>query len=121
MFDFTLKELQEKVREVASDYPKYVYKPTGGECTYFRKGENDGYSCPDCIIGHALHRLGVTIEDIKNNNIVSVRGLCRAYLPLSLSDDRTLEWLAEVQDRQDLGMPWAKAVKKADEVTAWMS
>lgn len=120
MFDFTLKELQEMVREVASDYPKYVYEPSNGVCSYFKNGE-DGYSCPDCIIGHALHRLGVSPDNIGDNNIVSVRGLCRKYLPLSLSDDRTLEWLAEVQDRQDLGMPWAKAVKKADEVTAWMN
>lgn len=117
MFDFTPEDLQHKVREVAADYPKYVYDiPYGNSCMYFHKGDDDNYSC-GCIIGHALHRLGVTLEDISEEyNFVGVWGLLQRHLsdlPLDFND-ATVQWLSNVQSAQDRGETWSSAVKKAD-------
>jgi hypothetical protein len=114
MFDFTAKDVQSEVRAVAAEYPTHVYvSARKGECSYFHMGEGTNYSC-GCIIGHALHRLGVTPEDIPNSNFLGVVGLLRRFMPAQDRDEIIMDWLASVQLLQDEGKSWSKAVNKAD-------
>lgn len=116
MFDFTSQQLADKVREVAQDYPDNVYKAEHDDsCVYFNIGQ-DGYYSASCIVGHALHRLGVKLEDIEEFNNGTVNELFEVYMPRVNRDTATDKWLTTVQDYQDFQMPWGQCVKKADSV-----
>jgi hypothetical protein len=106
MFNFTPKDVERQVRTVASEYPNYVYSSNGVHgCYYFHPGPNSSYVC-GCIIGHALHRLGVTPANIPGANGVNVGVLFSHYMSIANSDARA---------NQDRGVSWGECIRKADD------
>lgn len=108
------------VRQLAAEQPEYVYTrpdPFGyNTCVYQYNG------APSCLIGQALHRLGVPVESLAaaDNGAFERKGASTvlAVLAPGTSAD-TRAWAQEVQYHQDLGnIPWGEAVRLADELEA---
>ena len=58
----TGEQMRAMLVEIANERPDYVYEPPegfGGACVYVHNGE------PSCIIGHALARFGVPLDDVE--------------------------------------------------------
>lgn len=115
MFDFTSEQLAEKVREVADSYPKHVYKSGDSDnCAYFEVGQDGNYAA-GCIVGHALHRLGVTLEDIEEYNLsTEVTELIDLFMPPENRDAASEIFLLNVQRKQDMEHPWKDCVRTSD-------
>lgn len=98
-------DLAKEVRALAKENPEQV-----AHCTYF--SEHDG--SPSCIVGHALSKFGVTLDDLgalnSETGVWSLIGMSNL-----LSDDGCVDWLNTVQGAQDNGEPWGVAVWLADE------
>lgn len=97
-----------EVRKVAADKPGYVYPQINGNCNYVRNGQ------PSCIVGQALWNVGLinsesTIDDYGDSAIKNVVAL--EDWPLEVGE---VNWLTEVQDKQDNGLEWGDAVSRAD-------
>jgi hypothetical protein len=97
----------------------YETEGIGMACTYFKKN-----GTPGCIVGHALYRMGVTLDDMRYEDEVGYECSYNEektiidlveLLKLPIDGDR-LSWLRAVQNEQDTGTPWGKAVIKATEV-----
>lgn len=101
----TVEDLEQAVREIALESPDYIYDRPDGGCVYFDK---DG--CPSCLIGHGLAKLGITPERVGGYNSSGVGGL--SYEDIIVGED--LDWLINVQDRQDAGISWGDAVLLTD-------
>ena len=114
-YDFTMEDLRREVLSIADERPDFVYtaqKERGDAvaCSYTgaRFGSTEGEAC---IFGQALTRLGVPQEALMDSDA--------AISPL-LSDDLGFEWsdirqvydpFIAVQQSQDDGEPWGKAVE----------
>jgi hypothetical protein len=95
--DVDLDLLVATVREVASERPEHRYSTTEG-CMYFLQS-----GAPDCIIGHALHRLGVQPHEVKEGDS-----------PNDGEADPRIHWLRRVQAEQDAGLKWGDCIELAD-------
>jgi len=119
-FDFTSQQLADKVIEVADSYPEHVYKLSSKDrnprilhCAYFDIGQDGNYAA-GCIVGHALHRLGVTLEDIKEFNLsTEVTELLYLFMPPERRDPASDIFLLNVQRKQDEGRAWKECVKSS--------
>jgi hypothetical protein len=117
MIDFVhAVDLEDSIRTVADENPDKIYvRPVrDGDleplAVYFT---DDG--APSCLVGQALARLGVTIEQVEGNNTDGVLYLFGTGL---IEGDREeVEWLENLQYNQDQGMTWQNAVLVADEET----
>ena len=104
-----VSDLWAEVKKVAAEQPDYVYSEE--PCQYQHDGK------PSCIVGHALHRLGVPIEalealdDAQEGGGVPASGL-PSYLPILVEEGSrsALIALGEAQEAQDDGIPWGEAV-----------
>jgi hypothetical protein len=111
------QDLVEAVREQAKMYPDRVYQSgPAGVCTYLAGEHNPDFGC---IVGEALLWLGVPRELItemntcggwehKADRIRPTLGNLVAEAALRST------WVAQVQQYQDEGETWAKAVRMAD-------
>lgn len=104
--------LLEKTREVARKNPDFVYTDEfpGRPCKYALDGK------PACIVGHALHELGMDLTIItKEEEYWSEGGISASGLFSNLKDhfenddDWVLGLLDEIQTNQDIGARWAEA------------
>lgn len=98
-------------KAVADKGPDYVYRrttpvteseyETGQTCLYFEQGQ------PSCIVGHVMSYMGVTHsrEGINAGHALTEAGIA--------ADARTRRFLEEVQEKQDNGVPWGEAVRRA--------
>ena len=75
---------------------------------------------PGCIVGHVLHRLGVTSE---RASVLGVQGSASAYDACVQLNVEDFEWtftsgawcvLTEAQAHQDNRHPWGEALAKAE-------
>jgi hypothetical protein len=101
-YDEALELLDRAVAERGEDY---VYD---GACEYF---QCDADNQPGCIVGHVLAYKGMDPELLDKLGLNSTK---LAYVAdksevLKL-DIKTKVLLDEVQNRQDTGIPWGKAV-----------
>jgi hypothetical protein len=102
------KEAKAILKRLAAERPHYVYDRREGEdgqCSYFKP---DG--SPSCIVGHLLAVKGVTKADLDADNT----GTGVADLPrcgIIKATPRTIKMLEDVQEAQDKGTRWGKAVK----------
>ena len=106
--------------EIAKEGANYVYPqmeiPGGGNCQYFRDGE------PSCIVGRILAELDVP-EKALAHNLPAWRALgLLDSTGFVTADSKAVDFLQELQMRQDKGMPWgeaySEAVSKIEEVYA---
>lgn len=101
-------ELLNEVRRLAGEQPARETK-----CMYW----NHATDAPECLIGNALHNLGVTIPTHWNEAFVdnvdwSTVGFTSVYGP-------QLQWLNIVQNNTDHSIPWSHAVERADNALGW--
>lgn len=112
MSELGLKLIAETKR-VAAENPDYIYKRDhrDGGCHYVVDGK------PSCLLGHALWNLGVIGADFTKrfdsdgNNALDDLGIEFLLEELRLElDFEEINYLGQVQGRQDSGRPWGKAV-----------
>ena len=103
--------LIEKMREAAAEKPDYIAKTK-----YVVDGE------PECIVGVALAKLGVTVEELQGLQAGSIScptvkaATVQAFLEERFGvDANVLQWVFWVQRRQDQAEPWGMAVRRADD------
>lgn len=116
-YDFTLEDVRREVLALADERPDFVYTAQKE-----REGKNIGSSCSytgavlgstvgeACIFGQALTRLGVPQEVLMDCSH-SIGSLLYDDLDL---DDYDIDYAAaftDVQQAQDYGTPWGKAVE----------
>jgi len=115
-YDVLLAALREAVAEKGEDY---VYKKrgaAGNRCVYVH--EEDGKKVPSCIIGNAMHRLGVPLGNLHFLggsealfNILVKGGVIADVEP------KARDLAMGVQAGQDYGVPWGAALIQAVEMT----
>lgn len=106
----TNEDLLRTLREVAAEQPEKVYKSpagAGGSCFYVHGNE------PGCIVGHALHRLGVPLETLKEHESDAARAPLNDLFPEVT--EGAMDLVDSVQYLQDRGEPWGEAIKALDE------
>lgn len=108
----------------------YVYERQEGSgiCTYWHSGNGEPWhnrdhtaiatGRPGCIVGHILHRLGASPEGIASlDGQGSVGYIATTHGAPSLVEerigvrftDKAVDFLREVQSRQDKGATWGEA------------
>ena len=104
-----VSDLWAEVKKVAAEQPDYVYSEQ--PCQYQYGGK------PSCIVGHALHRLGVPIEtlealdDAQEGGGVPACGIPQEFPDLLDADSEPARRaLGEAQEAQDNRLPWGEAV-----------
>lgn len=86
-------------------------------CTYVCY--NDGERRPNCVVGKALHALGVSLESLGLWNTTAIRALL-AEKPEWLSNKVVenhsvyVRWLGQLQSAQDGGFTWGESLAIAD-------
>jgi len=111
MSKFTVQQLMEATRAAALERPDHIANPGGQNvCVYF----NPSDGTPDCVVGHGLARLGVTLEDVANVNSYKVNSYKVIEVLERLGVGGATGWLQEVQTQQDAGRSWGEAVRIAD-------
>lgn len=108
----TVKELAHEARRQAEFNPDNKVS-----CTYVCF--NDGERRPNCVVGKALHALGVSLEALELWNDTAIRFLLDEY-PEWLSDEVVenqevyVQWLGSLQSSQDGGYTWGESLAIAD-------
>lgn len=96
------------MRRLAAEHPDRT-----AECQYTRREDEFDDStplvAPVCIVGVALHELGVGLETLNFYEGSNVNQLIQADV------ESKNGWLFWVQNQQDLGDTWAEAVASADD------
>lgn len=106
----TDEQLISAIEAVAAEDPYRVYQQDDeGRCFYLRDG------APSCLIGQALHRLGVSLSTLAREDAIQNSAENVIFKTLSGVSDRALSFASRVQTRQDLGHTWADAVSIAKE------
>ena len=108
-----VSELWAEVLKVAQEQPEHVYeRGEVGKCNYERNGQ------PSCIVGHAMHRLGVSTFDLREFDAAedsAIGDIIMMNPDMFDKDDKLgMELVIEAQDNQDQGVPWGQAVAKGD-------
>lgn len=108
-------EAQRTASEVIAEYgAEYRYEQVAIEgddpaCVYVDAG------APSCLVGHILHRLGVPLGRLEDNNNTGV-GDRRFLTEVGVqADDRVAYFLEQIQEEQDSGLPWGLALQVAIE------
>jgi hypothetical protein len=103
------------------DLLKAVVAEKGEDYVYQKR--NDGYDCvyvydgqPDCIVGHVLHRLGVTAEEMSDGDSVwdeNSHGVLYylEYRERLQFEPRAAHVLESAQYFQDRGYTWGASLK----------
>lgn len=100
----TTTQLWDEVKAVAAENPDYVYDLE--TCWYARGGE------PSCLIGQAMHRLGVPVDMLATFDLHGPIGAIVGHFRESfdVTDDGTFEALKVTQAWQDNKNSWGESV-----------
>lgn len=141
--NFTVDDVIEQVRGLASANPDYVYEQPArqhpkryGEtgllvsCFYVHEEINppghENSKVPGCIFGQAFNALGVSLETLERfEGLPAWRVLVNLMVPgVTLSEKNRTSlssplsekgtWIQNVQMGQDRGYSWSRAVAEAD-------
>lgn len=111
-----LSELWAIADEVGHDH---VYEGEEWGCSYVKRTYDPlsgaGVVTPGCIVGHWLHRNGVSISTLESNEGSIMNKWYETY-GHSVNFDMTktaVEFLAHVQSAQDSEVPWGRAIQEA--------
>lgn len=106
----------DEVRTVAQD----IVAEKGEDYVYRRPSEAHGARYvhvslpePGCLIGHILHRFGVPLISLLEQEHLSVDRLLTSLR--ICADSRIVQWLLRAQGLQDAGVQWGTALRHADE------
>ena len=117
MSEIKVSELWAEVIKVAQEQPDHVYeKGEAGKCNYERNGQ------PSCIVGHAMHRLGVSVSDLREfdaSETSAVEDIIEMNPDMFDKDDKLgMKLLIEAQNNQDQEVPWGLAVSQQQDEPA---
>jgi len=107
-------QLIEKVREIATRFPDHV-----SDCYYITEACGTPSEIIGCIMGQALHELGVPdsvlqeVEDMMESKSINMPNIKRHFNILASSLETN--WLKECQRTQDKGLTWSESVWEADD------
>ncbi|MFF5471025.1 hypothetical protein [Streptomyces achromogenes] len=119
MIELTLDRVKELLNEaVAEKGADYVYTTPDGKqgtpeyqptCLYVHGDK------PGCIVGHALHRAGVSLSLLLEEEQDDASSVLRSLAQLGVLSytDGVSQLLYEAQQRQDHGTSWGEAVQQA--------
>lgn len=111
-FAAALAALNAVVAEAGADhvYVSTTSVESDAACLNVLEDEN-GNLCPGCIVGAALHHLGVPLDELAECNAAAAQHtLCHLGIA---ADQRTICLLRDAQIEQDHGVPWGDAVRWA--------
>jgi hypothetical protein len=121
MINLTLKDVLHEAHElvvILGDTYKYerveVEDRSRPVCMYVKQTEG-GKEKPSCLVGHILHSLGVSLDDLKTQeHKPASTALCnlRANGVVSVGEG-VEDALSYMQNAQDVGHTWAYAVMRA--------
>jgi len=113
---------------IAEKGEEYVYQREGTVCSYVHQvgevwdEESDTYeedyssAVPGCLVGHALHLGGISLEVLSGYNLDGSHDLLSALKranEIGEVSDRAAHYLAQVQGSQDNAAPWGLANEAA--------
>jgi hypothetical protein len=120
--DITNEQFIDAIKAVASESPETVYTPPAhmntesGRCFYVHTDaenpEDLGKATPGCLIGVALHRVGVPLYVLQEHEGDCASGVISRVLPGASTD--TLSFANIAQGSQDEGKPWGMALSEAE-------
>lgn len=116
--NLTFESVVAFAKEAAAEKPEgYIYinpsgqvaSPGGITCDYW----DDSKDAPSCIVGVILHKAGVSATNITEGR----SAFASSYLARKAEggvitiSDKAATFLFDVQMRQDVGVPWSKAIE----------
>lgn len=114
-------QMLDALRQVAMEKPEYVYTAPehmkgdfeGASCFYVHFGddEDDSSLIPGCMVGAALHRLGIPLNLLGQHETRPARWVVRDFFPDVAPE--TAQIFTRAQGWQDSGEPWGAAYRKA--------
>lgn len=126
----TLDRVIATVRDIAEERPDFVYEnffkqlyPSADSvsCQYVLGEESNNDQQAGCIIGHVMHKLGVSYNSMSAYEGESASTLIAGLLNIDTyyrfqSDEQRAKfnWLDNVQSWQDCGLSWSSSVEQAD-------
>lgn len=114
----SVKEIEAKVRELASKYPDAEYQTPDTACYYTQGRVRNGPEREGCLMGQALIELNPNEEEyLAHQDVGESVGIMDILGQMhDVPDDpETSRWLDRVQASQDGGQSWAEAIAHADE------
>lgn len=101
-----------EVEKVARENPDFIYDASETGCKYVKDSK------PSCLVGHALFRLGVPLDQLKvydNTNDFSGSAIGTVLLGdlYERDDPIAVEKCTVAQKEQDSGASWGTAVQRA--------
>tara|TARA_R110002020_G_scaffold3253_3_gene14783 strand:- start:8594 stop:8935 length:342 start_codon:yes stop_codon:yes gene_type:complete len=108
MKQYTVKEIDDALREVMNKQPEFVYAHDGQSCYYY-KGPTDN-ECDGCVFGQAFQLLGVAKEELQGPQGFddSIKAARFAFLPPLVQRPR---YWSGIQRRQDRGSSWGELLQ----------
>lgn len=107
-------DLWSEIIEVARENPDHIYdRGPGGDknCVYQRERK------PSCIVGHALHRLGLPIHDLEEFDLHEDSGIGEIIDVhedlFDVDDVEAVGYIVITQNHQDTGWTWGDAVGRS--------
>lgn len=106
----TLDRAKELAKEVVTEFGEYYKYPEDHRqwnagvrlCMYVHEDK------PSCLVGHILHRHGVTVTELSMHEFRGAWEVTRDLVPGT--NDATLVFLSKIQGAQDEGNPWGLAL-----------
>ncbi|GAA2294375.1 hypothetical protein GCM10010149_47940 [Nonomuraea roseoviolacea subsp. roseoviolacea] len=110
-------QLIDAIKTVAAENPDRVYTSpehmsTTGTCFYVHRDEATDELSPGCLVGAALHRLGVPLETLQRNEDTNAFNLLSKLFPMLTT--QTCSFANSAQMDQDGGRSWGEAVAYAE-------
>lgn len=110
MNEITVKQALNVMCQVVGEFGvDYVYTMIDGACHNWDV-EKD---CPSCLVGHVLHRLGVSGEFLRENTMKGVGNVAHHLGEIFPVEAGVVQVLGVAQYAQDSGESWGSALGKA--------
>lgn len=100
------KVLNDKLKELVTQNPKFVYNPVGsGSKCYYDRGVPGGPECNGCIFGQALKELGW-----RDHTEMETDEIIVALFAIYTNFKAPFYW-NRIQNKQDWGSSWEEAIQ----------
>lgn len=120
MIETTLADVTRTVTELVAEQPDYVYSSPEHQrsaltCFYVHTDEDGDNAAPGCLVGAALHKLGVPLDVLSGYEGKDAYRAASNLLTLPSDEQRNsaLQFLSAAQSYQDGGLPWGESLRMA--------
>lgn len=121
--NITDQQIYDAIRKVATEAPETIYRDTVPDhmrgytpsgCYYVHSDATDVTKlAAGCLIGKALHSLGVSLSDMADTNMASAPVMMDR---LGIGSGKARFVALDIQERQDSGIPWGNAIQGVREL-----